>query len=90
MNRRNPAAIIAPRTGEMNQLAAIVAIVDQLTMFKPAAAIPAPSTPPTIECVVETGSSARLAIIVVVAADNSIIKPRLGVIFVNSLILNDQ
>ena len=30
--------------------------VGQLTMAKPAAAMPAPRTPPTIECVVETGA----------------------------------
>ena len=56
MEYKNAAAISPPRTGEITQEAAIFAIVAQETILKPAAAIPAPITPPTIECVVETGA----------------------------------
>jgi hypothetical protein len=55
------AAIRPPSTGEITQLAAIAPMVGQLTMPKPAAAMPAPSTPPTIECVVETGAFRKVA-----------------------------
>ena len=50
------AAIRPPKTGEITQLAAIVPIVGQFTAAMPAAAMPAPMTPPTTECVVETGA----------------------------------
>ncbi len=49
IEKRKSAAIIPPRTGETIQEDAIFSIVVQLTMPKPAAAIPAPITPPTIE-----------------------------------------
>ena len=58
---KNKAAITPPITGEMTHELAILAIVPQSTMLKPAAAIPAPITPPTIECVVETGALAHVA-----------------------------
>ena len=45
-----------PRTGEITHEAAILLIVAQLTALNPAAAMPAPITPPTTECVVETGA----------------------------------
>ena len=49
INNKNNAAIIQPRTGEITQLAAIFPIVNQFTIFIPAAARPPPKTPPTIE-----------------------------------------
>ena len=54
----------------MTQLAAIFAIVAQLTSPKPAAAIPAPITPPTIECVVDTGAFKYVAKLTQSAAAN--------------------
>ena len=56
MKRRKPAAKAAPKTGDITQLAAILAIVIQFTNPIPAAAIPAPSTPPTMEWVVDTSA----------------------------------
>ena len=41
--------LITEKTGDIIQLAAILDIVSQLTRPKPAAAIPDPRTPPTIE-----------------------------------------
>ena len=61
MKARKPAAITPPITGEMTQLAAILARLGQFTAMKPAATIPAPITPPTIECVVETGAPSHVA-----------------------------
>ena len=43
------AAMMPPSTGETTQLAAILPMVPQLATSQPAAATPAPSTPPTIE-----------------------------------------
>ena len=60
-----------PRSGEMTQLAAIWLILTQLTAPNPAAAIPAPMTPPTTECVVETGAPTQVARLIQSAADNS-------------------
>ena len=45
----------------MTQLAAIWDIFDQLAMPQPPAAMPAPSTPPTIEWVVDTGAPMAVA-----------------------------
>ena len=50
-----------PSTGEITQLAAMLPMVDQSTMAGPAAAMPAPSTAPTIECVVDTGAPTAVA-----------------------------
>ncbi len=50
------AAITPPITGEITQLAAILAMVPQFTTPNPTAAMPAPITPPTIAWVVETGA----------------------------------
>src|SRR6056297_4184675 len=58
---RNAAAITPHSTGEITQLAAIAPIVGQFTAANPAAAIPAPITPPTTECVVETGAPTQVA-----------------------------
>src|SRR3546814_17406435 len=55
------AAKPAPKTGETIQLATIAAMVSQSTSPKPATVMPAPRTPPTIECVVETGAFSRVA-----------------------------
>ena len=59
-NRKN-AAITPPSTGEITQDAAIAPIVSQLTAPNPAAAIPAPITPPTTEWVVDTGAPTYVA-----------------------------
>ena len=56
MPARKSEATTAPNTGEITQLAAIAAIVGQFTAVAPAAATPAPSTPPTMAWVVETGA----------------------------------
>ena len=56
MSHRKPAATTPPITGEMTQLAAIASICSQLTAPSPAPAMPAPTTPPTTACVVETGA----------------------------------
>src|SRR6056297_604535 len=69
MRARNRAAMMPPKTGEITQLAAILAMVAQLTAAKPAAAIPAPMTPPTTEWVVETGAPTRVARLTQSAAD---------------------
>ena len=61
MNAKNRAAITPPKTGEITQLAAIFPMFGQFTAAKPAAAIPAPMTPPTTECVVETGAPTQVA-----------------------------
>ena len=45
-----------PINGEITQLATIVPTLPQSAIPQPPAAIPAPSTPPTMEWVVETGS----------------------------------
>src|SRR5699024_3618248 len=55
------AAAIAPSTGEITQLAAMAPIIGQLTIPKPAEAMPAPTTPPTTACVVETGAPIKVA-----------------------------
>ena len=49
IKNKRVAATMPPNTGEITQLAAIFDIVVQFTNPKPAAAIPAPNTPPTIE-----------------------------------------
>ena len=69
INQRKSAAITPPSTGEITQLAAILLIVVQLTALKPAAAIPAPITPPTTECVVDTGAPTQVARLTHKAAD---------------------
>ena len=61
MNHKKPAALSPPSTGEITQLAAMAPIMPQLIAPKPAAAIPAPMTPPTTECVVETGAPIQVA-----------------------------
>ena len=50
-----------PNNGEMIQLAAIAPMVAQLTSWKPTAAMPAPMTPPTTACVVDTGAPTNVA-----------------------------
>ena len=57
-----------PSAGEITQLAAMVAIVGQFTTPTPAAAMPAPRTPPTIAWVVDTGAPAHVAILIHAAA----------------------
>ena len=71
ITKRKNAATAPPKTGEMTQDAAIAPIVSQLTAAKPAAAIPAPITPPTTECVVETGAPTNVARFTHKAADKS-------------------
>ncbi len=71
INHRNNAAIIPPSIGETTQLAAICAILGQFTAVMPAAAIPAPNTPPTTECVVETGAPIQVAKFTQTAAEIS-------------------
>ena len=61
MAKRKEAAIIPPRTGEIIHEAAIFPMVPHATIPNPAAAIPAPITPPTMECVVDTGAFAMVA-----------------------------
>jgi len=63
--------MIPPSSGEMIQLAAMALIVGQLTAANPAAAIPAPMTPPTTLCVVETGAPIHVAILTQSAAASS-------------------
>ena len=58
---KNIAATAPPNTGEITQLAAIMLIELQFTAPRPAAAIPAPMTPPTTEWVVETGAPTHVA-----------------------------
>ena len=70
ISNSKPAATIPPKTGEMNQLAAILDIVTQLTRPKPAPAMPAPITPPTIEWVVDTGAFKKVARLIHNAAAN--------------------
>ena len=70
INHKKTAAIAPPRTGEITQLAAIFPIVGQLTAANPAAAIPAPITPPTTECVVDTGAPTQVARLTHKAAAN--------------------
>ena len=61
MNQRNNAAITPPNNGDITHDAAIWLIFGQLTAENPAAAIPAPITPPTTECVVDTGAPTQVA-----------------------------
>src|SRR5690554_8004853 len=61
MANRNSAARAPPNTGEITQLATILPMTFQSAMAQPPAAIPAPSTPPTMECVVETGAPIQVA-----------------------------
>src|SRR5210317_55320 len=61
INHKNAAAITPPNTGEIAQLAAIFDMVPQSTAAKPAAAMPAPITPPTTEWVVDTGAPTHVA-----------------------------
>ena len=58
---RKPAAMRPPSIGEITQLEAIAPILLQLAISQPPAAIPAPNTPPTMECVVETGAPTAVA-----------------------------
>ena len=55
--------MIPPIIGEITQLAAICPILSQLATSQPPAAIPAPRTPPTIECVVDTGAPTAVAML---------------------------
>src|SRR6056297_2659988 len=71
ISARNAAAITPPNTGEMTQLAAMAPIVGQFTAAKPAAAMPAPITPPTTECVVDTGAPTYVARLTQSAAEIS-------------------
>src|SRR5690606_37559258 len=52
----------------MTQLEAIAAMTGQLTMAHPEEAMPAPMTPPTMECVVETGAPSQVAMFSQMAA----------------------
>ena len=70
IKNKNPAAITPPKTGDITQDAAIFPIVPQETIENPAAAIPAPITPPTIECVVDTGAPTEVAKLSHKAADS--------------------
>src|SRR6056300_390211 len=70
INHKNAAAITPPNTGEITQLAAIFDMVPQSTAPKPAAAMPAPITPPTTEWVVDTGAPTHVAILTHNAADS--------------------
>ncbi len=58
-----------PSRGEIIHEAAILPMVPHETMAKPPAAIPAPITPPTIECVVDTGALSHVAKVNHSAAD---------------------
>src|SRR5690554_898846 len=58
---KNRAAKAPPSTGEITQLPAILAITLQSAIPQPPAAMPAPSTPPTIEWVVDTGAPIQVA-----------------------------
>ena len=60
-----------PMTGDMTQLAAMPAITPQSTDHRPAAAIPAPMTPPTTECVVDTGAPIAVARLIQTAEASS-------------------
>ena len=71
MKSNNSAAIMPPNNGDIIQLAAILDIVLQFTMEKPAAPIPPPKTPPTIEWVVDTGAFKIVARFIQSAADNN-------------------
>src|SRR3546814_20239327 len=55
------AATMPPNSGEITQLAAMLVMVPQLATSQPAAATPAPSTPPTMEWVVDTGAPIQVA-----------------------------
>jgi|GEM_PF-2593002 len=55
----------------MTQLATIAPMTGQLTIAKPAAAMPLPMTPPTIECVVDTGAPSQVAMLSQIAAPSS-------------------
>ena len=61
MAYRNSAANTPPITGEITQLATILAMTAQSAMPQPPAAIPAPRTPPTMEWVVDTGAPIQVA-----------------------------
>ena len=61
ISARNIAATAPPKTGEIIQLRAIILIEGQFTAAIPAAAMPAPMTPPTTECVVDTGAPTHVA-----------------------------
>ena len=71
MTARKAAAITPPSTGEITQLAAMAPMVGHDTAPKPAAAMPAPITPPTTEWVVETGAPTLVARFTHSAADTS-------------------
>src|SRR5574344_671260 len=61
MKYKKPAATIAPSKGDITQEEAISAKLVQFNIENPALAIPAPITPPTIACVVETGAPIEVA-----------------------------
>ncbi len=58
---RNEAAIIPPINGEIIHELTMAPMVPQSTILNPAAAIPPPITPPTMEWVVDTGAPANVA-----------------------------
>ena len=72
----NSAATTPPKTGEITQLAAIAAIVPQLTIEAPATVRPAPRIPPTMECVVDTGELKKVAKFIQRAAANNALNIR--------------
>ncbi len=61
MKARKAAAMTPPMTGEITQEAAICPILPHSMASKPAATMPAPITPPTMECVVDTGAPSQVA-----------------------------
>ena len=82
----NSAATTPPKTGEITQLAAILAIVPQFTIEAPATVRPAPRIPPTMEWVVDTGELKKVAKLIQRAAANNAlnIKYLNCVVFINS------
>ena len=71
MTTRKTAARMPPVSGEITQLATIWPMVGQTMASKPSAAMPAPTTPPTIEWVVETGAPMMVARLTHSADDSS-------------------
>src|SRR5574344_55166 len=61
MKYKKPAATIPPSIGDIIHEDAISNKLPQFKIEKPALAIPAPITPPTIACVVETGAPIDVA-----------------------------
>ena len=58
---RKLAAIRPPSSGDTTQLATMAPTVSQRATDRPPAATPAPSTAPTMECVVDTGAPNAVA-----------------------------